>query len=110
VSLYAAWLGRADGRPDPIRRGFIVSSPFEYYMSLMVNDGRNMTEFIVRRFSDFGVPEIKLCKVEARNEHEAAEKACGVALTAKQRPAMYLRADVRTVQRMNDHHHFYEVD
>jgi len=68
-----------------------------------------MTVFIVRRY-EFGVPELELCKVEAQNEHEAAETACGVSLTAKQRPRMYLRADVRTVQQMNDHHHFYSVD
>ena len=68
-----------------------------------------MTEFIVRRFNEFAVPEIKLCKIAARNEHEAAEKACGVTLTATQRPQMYLRADVRIAQRMNDHHHFYAV-
>ena len=69
-----------------------------------------MTEFIVRRFNEFGVPETDLCKVEALNEHEAAEKACGIALTTKQRPQLYLRADVRIAQRMNDHHHFYAVD
>jgi hypothetical protein len=69
-----------------------------------------MTEFIVRRFSDFGVPEVDLHKVEAQNEREAAEKICGVTLTDKQRPMMYLRADVRTAQRMADHHHFYAID
>jgi hypothetical protein len=69
-----------------------------------------MTEFIVRRFNEFGVPETNLCKVEAGSEHEAAEKACGVALATKQRPQMYLRADVRIAQRMNSHHHFYVLD
>jgi hypothetical protein len=68
-----------------------------------------MTEFIVRRFNN-GVPEFDLLKVEAQDEHEAAEKACGVPLTAQQRPSLYLRADVRIAQRMNDHHHFYAVD
>ena len=70
----------------------------------------HMTEFVVRRFNQFGVPETEICKVDARNEHEAAEKACGVKLTDSPRPQMYLRADVRTVQRMNDHHLFYAVD
>ena len=69
-----------------------------------------MTEFIVRRFNEFGVPETDLCKIEAENEREAAEKACGIALTRKQRPRIYLRADVRIAQRMNEHHHFYALD
>jgi hypothetical protein len=76
--------------------------------------GRDMsnlitTEFIVRRFNN-GVPEVDMCKVEAENAHEAAEKACGVALIADPRPRTHLRADVRVVQRMNDHHHFYAID
>lgn len=69
-----------------------------------------MTKFIVRRFSEFGMPESELRKVEAQTEHEAAEKACGYRLTAKQRPQMYLRADVRIVQKMHDHHHFHAVE
>lgn len=68
-----------------------------------------MTKFIVRRFNH-GVPEMQLLRVEAHNEHEAAEQTCGVPLTANQRPQIYLRADVRIVQRMNDHHHFYALD
>ena len=68
-----------------------------------------MTEFVVRRFNNWGVPEIEMVHVEADTEQEAAEKVCGIALTSTPRSQMYLRADVRTAQRMNDHHHFYAV-
>ena len=69
-----------------------------------------MREFIVRRYSDAGVPESEMSKVEAENELKAAEKVCGIKLTSKQRPQMYMRADVRTVQTMNEHHPFYAVE
>jgi hypothetical protein len=69
-----------------------------------------MREFIVRRFSEAGVPESEMSKVEAENELEAAEKACGIKLTSNQRPQMYMRADVRTVRTMNEHHPFYAVE
>jgi hypothetical protein len=68
-----------------------------------------MIEFIVRRFNEYGVPETEQLTVTAEDEHEAAEKACGVTLTATVRPQIYCRADVRRVQRLNDHHMFYAL-
>jgi hypothetical protein len=68
-----------------------------------------MTEFVVRRFNNWGVPEIEMVHVEADTEQEAAETVCGMTLTSTPRSQMYLRADVTTAQRMNDHHHFYAV-
>ena len=50
-----------------------------------------MPEFIVRRFNEFGVPELELVKVDAENAHAAAEKACGSKLTDSERPQLYLR-------------------
>ena len=70
---------------------------------------KNMTKFIIRRFN-LGVPEIEMLKVEAQNEQEAAEKACSGRLTTEPRPQIYLRADVRVVQKMNDHHLFSTKD
>lgn len=69
-----------------------------------------MREFIVRRFNEAGVPDTEMSKVEAENELEAAEKICGVKLTDAVKANRYLRADVRTVQTMDDHHHFYAAD
>jgi hypothetical protein len=69
-----------------------------------------MTEFIVRRFDEWGVPQLELCKIEAYDELGAGEKVCGIPLTARRRPQMCMRADVRTVRRMNDHHYFFAAD
>ncbi|HEY2070408.1 MAG TPA: hypothetical protein VGG48_12700 [Rhizomicrobium sp.] len=69
-----------------------------------------MKEFLVRRYSDAGVPETEMSKIEAENELEAAEKACGIKLTDKQRSNRYTRADVRTTQTMSEHHLFYAVE
>jgi len=69
-----------------------------------------MREFIVRRFSETGVPEFELHKIEAENEMDAAEKICGTQLTKDARAKLHRRADVRTVHTMNEHDFFHAVE
>jgi len=69
-----------------------------------------MPQYKVRKYSDAGVPDAELLDVEAPSEKEAAEKVCGVPLTAGPRAAMYMRADVRRLKNMDIHHEFYAID
>ena len=71
-----------------------------------------MTTFKVMLYDKNGVPKdngVNL-DVEAESMLEAAQKASGLTLTAKGRPQIYCRADVRLPMLLNSHNHFFEQE
>ena len=67
-----------------------------------------MPVFKVRRHTSIGRPEAKVRDVEANTELEAAEKVSGMQLTPERRDDRFIRADVRRLDDLQNHHFFYE--
>jgi hypothetical protein len=64
--------------------------------------------FKVRRHTSIGRPEAKVRDAEANTELEAAEMVCGMQLTPEHRDDRFIRADVRRLDDLQNHHFFYE--